>query len=239
MRSTIVARALLDEPMIERLVAGTLDGQKRARDGLWSALWPVIETIAGRWRVTGRISGREDERRDIVSLVMAELLADDFALLRELHEDLRRRDGSFQRKLSTIAMHTAIDYTRAHSEYQEGAGAGGSNWPKRTAVPPDRLEAGDLDAVHRVAVREILDFADRHLRGIQREAFALWFAGENDEEIAETLGLAGAAAAGRLMGAVRKGLRRHLSPKQDGVQAPEDKSTGPCPEIRKRSPCKR
>ena len=220
MRSTIVARALLDEPVIEPLVAGTLDGQKRARDGLWLELWPVIEKIAGRWRVTGRISGRRDERRDIASLVMAELQADDFALLRQLQEDLRRRDGSFQRKLSTVAMHTAIDYTRGHSEYQEGAGAGGSNWPKRAAVAADRLEARGLDALDLAAVREILDFADRHLRGIQREAFALWFAGENDEEIAARLGLEGAAGAARLMDAVRNGLRRHLSPKQEGVRAP-------------------
>jgi hypothetical protein len=80
-RRHLVARVVLDEPVIESLVGRTLDGEKRARAELWLALSPVIEKIAGQWRVTGRLHDREDDRRDVFVRVMGRLEAKRFQRL--------------------------------------------------------------------------------------------------------------------------------------------------------------
>jgi hypothetical protein len=70
MHMHLSSRTTLDEPKAEPLVQRTLEGNGCARDDLWLLLDPVIEAIAGRRRVTGRLAAREDERRNIVLLTL-------------------------------------------------------------------------------------------------------------------------------------------------------------------------
>src|SRR5262245_49843894 len=76
------------------LVQGTIAGDERAWQELCLVLDPRIERIAGRTRVTGRLAGSWDDRRDIVVEVLEHLRAHGFERVRRLHEVLLRGDGS-------------------------------------------------------------------------------------------------------------------------------------------------
>src|SRR6185295_19573704 len=139
---------------------------------------------------------------------MAELHAGGYALLRDLLECLRRRDTSFERKLTTIARHTAIDHVRTHAEYV--AGPTSSRWVRHVALS-DALPEERPDAVRHLMVDEILTYAEHHLPPQQYEALVRWAAGEHKDEIAEALGLADADAAMRLVRAAQWRLRNHFA----------------------------
>jgi DNA-directed RNA polymerase specialized sigma24 family protein len=197
-------QATVSDDELEVLIEKTIDGDERARDAVRRTLDPRIEKIPGRRWVTGRISGRADERRDVVTAVMAELYEKECALLRTLLPCLRLRDGSFDRKLATIARHTAIDYVRAHAEYVPGPAS--SRWATHVAFT-DMPDEDCPDALRRMIVDEIVAYAERHLPPKQFEALLPWAAGERKEEIAEALGTIGAEAAVRLVRAAQKRLR--------------------------------
>ena len=110
-----------DEELLP-LVEGTIAGDRRAKDELWLALDPRIERIAGRRRVTSRLSGSWDDRRNIVVLVMERLLANDCERLRRLHEVVLRGEGAGWPWIVALVRNTALNYTKAHRE-RLGAGA--------------------------------------------------------------------------------------------------------------------
>jgi hypothetical protein len=195
----------IDEEVLAPIVARAIDGDVRAWHHTWLVLDPVIERIAGRRRVTSRLSDREDERRDVVVLVMGKLRENGDRLLRELHGCLQRRDGSFRRWFSTVVMNVGISFTRAHPERL--GRADDARWAEHVEVP-EELPDDRYDPIQGVAVHELLAFAARGLRPVQLAAVRLRMAGEDDESIARELRLAGPEAASRL---VRSGLERMRS----------------------------
>jgi hypothetical protein len=217
----LAARAEWDDAEMEALVGRVIEGDGRAWQALWLALDPVIERIARRDRVTGKLARRYDERRDIVVLVMEELRRDDFAVLRDLHQALQRRDGSFRANFTIIAKHLAIDYTRAHAEFRPGKG--GSAWAVHVAVPAD-LRAGGADPNDAVAMDAVLGFAVRDLRPAQLQALLLWTTGEGMEDIAAKLHLATPDQARHLVQSAKMRLRYRFAP-EAGVGGEERKST--------------
>ena len=68
------------------------------------------------------LSDREGGRRDVAVLVMEEIQEDGSELLGNLHEHLRRRDGSFRPWFFAAVRYIAISFVRAHPE-NRGAGA--------------------------------------------------------------------------------------------------------------------
>jgi hypothetical protein len=207
---------------MEALVDRVIEGDERAWQALWLALDPEIERIAGRDRVTGKLSRRYDERRDIVVLVMDELRRDDFAILRDLQVALRRRDGSFRANFCTLTKHLAIDYTRAHAEFRPAKG--GSAWAVHVAVPAD-LQAGGVDPVGAITMDAVLDFAVRELRPAQLQALLLWTTGEGMEDIAKQLHLATPDQARHLVRSAQKRLRDRFAPDARAEEEPERKSS--------------
>jgi DNA-directed RNA polymerase specialized sigma24 family protein len=192
----------IDEALLEPIVARAIDGDVRAWQQTWLALDPVIERIAGRRRVTGRLADREDERRDVVVRVMEKLRANEGRLLRELHRWLQRRDGSFRPWFWKVVRNVAVSFARAHSERL--AREGDVRWAEHVEVP-EELPDDRLDPLQVAAVHEILAFAACNLRPVQLAAIRLRMAGEDDESIARELRLSGPEAAART---VRSGLKR-------------------------------
>ena len=202
-----------DEDLLP-LIAGTIAGDRRARDDLWLALDPRIERIAGRRRVTSRLCGSWDDRRNIVVLVMERLLANDCERLRRLHQVVLRGEGAGWPWIVALVRNTALNYTRAHQEHL-GAGVreDGSRWA--AILPFDDAIGERLPAPARlisaIEVRRIQAHAEQALPPPQVRALCLWLTGHDDGEIARALDLAGARAAARLVHAAILRLRRRFA----------------------------
>jgi hypothetical protein len=154
---------------------------------------------------------------------MEELRRDGFAVLRDLHQALQRRDGSFHANLSMLAKHLAIDYTRAHAEFRPAKG--GSAWAVHVAVPAD-IQAGGADPIDAVTLDAALDFAVRELRPEQLQALLLWTTGEGMEDIAAKLHLATPEQALHLVQSAKMRLRYRFAPDAGvGREEPRRKST--------------
>jgi hypothetical protein len=217
-------KGMKDEEL-EPLVRGTIEGDRRAKDGLLRALEPRIERIAGRWRVTSHLSRSRDDRRNIVVLVLERLVANGCKRLRLLHEVLLRGEGAGWPWIEAMVRNTALNYTEAHREHL-GAGVreDGSYW---AAILSFDDEIGErLPAPARlltaIEARRIYAYAERALPPRQFRALCLWLTGHDDREIARELGLAGAGAAARLVHTAIMRLRRRFAP---GAGA-EKKSSG-------------
>ena len=214
-----------DEELLP-LVAGTIAGDRRARDDLWLALDPRIERIAGRRRLTSRLCGSWDDRRNIVVLVMDRLLANDCERLRRLHQVVVRGEGAGWPWIVALVRNTALNYTKAHQEHL-GAGAreDGSRWA--TILPFDGEVAERLPAPGRLIsameARRIQAYAEQALPPPQVRALCLWLTGHDDGEIARALDLADARAATRLVHAAILRLR-HRFARRGGA---ENKSSEP------------
>jgi DNA-directed RNA polymerase specialized sigma24 family protein len=205
-----LSRTTLDEAKAELLVRRTLEGDRRTRDELWLLLDPVLETIVGRWRVTSRLAEREDERRNIVLLVMERLHAGDLRRLRLFHAALVPLDGSGQHWISAVTRRVAYNYTRRHAE-RLGTGRAGD--PRRWAdLGPITEEVDGLLSVSPRAAaaadaQRIRAYAKERLTPLQHAALYLWLEGYDDSEIAAALHLEGCGAAARLLRAGIKRLR--------------------------------
>ncbi len=116
MRRPFVPRAVLNEELVEPLVRRTLAHDPVTWPRVWLEISPVIEEVAGHWRVTSRLADRDDERRDIVVGVMARLCANDFERLALFHEVLLRRDGLARAWLVQVTTRSAIGHLRGHPE---------------------------------------------------------------------------------------------------------------------------
>jgi DNA-directed RNA polymerase specialized sigma24 family protein len=192
MPSPRAVRASFDEDAIELLARRTLAGEPRAWRELWLAVDPAIEEMVGRWRLTGRLSEREDERRDIVVGVMERLAANDFERLRPFHEALVRRDGSGRAWLCVVARHAALNHTRRHAE-NLAPGERERRWAEIVPLPDDLDEPlpEPVQAVSAIDAHRIRACAERELPAEAVEALGLWLLGYEHDETAVRLGLDG------------------------------------------------
>src|SRR5258708_6695415 len=115
-RSHHVTRAPLTDAVLEPLVRRTLERRPRAWQTFWEAVDPRIEEIAGRWRVTSRLSNCWDDRRNIVVRVMGRLGADGFQRFGLLHQVLLRGEEAGWPWISAVTRRTALNYARRHAE---------------------------------------------------------------------------------------------------------------------------
>ena len=108
---------------MEELVRRVVAGDPRAWHELWDAVQPTLWAITGKWQITGPLSQRDEDRRNIVVEVMERLRADGFRRLKSylasLEPEGNPRAGSFKTWLCTVTARTAIDYVRAHPEYRD------------------------------------------------------------------------------------------------------------------------
>ncbi len=155
MRTHRTPQASSYEEALEALVERTLRGDKGAWHELWLALDPIVESVARRWRVAGRLSRCPDGRRDIVVRVMGELREDGFRRLAELGERLACRDGSFRPWLRTVACNAAVSHVRAHPEYLGAVDGGAARWARHVPLP-EALEVDRDPTSRRIEARRLL-----------------------------------------------------------------------------------
>jgi DNA-directed RNA polymerase specialized sigma24 family protein len=225
----LVARVVLDEPVIEPLVGRTLDGEERARAKLWLTLSPVIEKIAGQWRVTGKLHDREDDRRDVVVGVMGRLEANGFQRLGVFHGLLQRRNGTASAWFRVLTIRSALRHTEAHPEYLGPAvGEGGSRWADLVPFSDEEeeeLPPGSLRVIEAILAHEIMACAERTLPPQQLDAVRLSAVDLSNAKIAEALNLPNADAADKLVRAAHKRLRtRFAGERDDATGAPRNLS---------------
>ncbi len=171
--------------------------------------------ITGKFQVTGRLSEREDERRNIVLEVMERLRVDGF---RRLHVYLascrgRAQSPSFHSWLATVSVRAAIDYVRRHDEYRDVRGGrddGTGRWVRLTplAEPPAQPA---VDPVHLVTATLMLERAREVLRRDQLIALCRWLQGDDFAAIAERLDRSSPAAQ-KLVRSALKRLRDRYRP---------------------------
>jgi DNA-directed RNA polymerase specialized sigma24 family protein len=176
-----IATTRFKEEELEALVARCRAGDEEAWAHLWLALAPLVENVARRFRVTGRLSRCPDQLRDMVTRVMGELREDGFRLLAALGERLSCRDGSFQRWLWTVARNSAISHVREHPEYLGRREAGARRWANHvplTEALEDVREDASPPLSRRIEVHRILTRARDLLEPAQLEALYGWLQGE-------------------------------------------------------------
>ncbi len=205
MRRHLEAPALLKENHLAELVQKTCHGDNRAWAQLWLALAPCVETIAGRWRITGRLAKCPDERANIVVRFMGELHEDGFRRLAELGERLALRDGSYWPWLVRVASNSAITYVRRHPEYVGPSEEESGSWINHAPLP-EALEDEGPDPSEEIEAHRILARAEDELTPQQLDALRRWLQGESLEEIAAALQLCGGAPAGKRI--LRSAMRR-------------------------------
>ena len=172
-----IANTRFKEEELEALVARCRAGDEEAWANLWLALAPLVENLARRWRVTGRLSQCPDQRRDMVTRVMGELREDGFRLLAALGERLSCRDGSFRRWLWTVARNAAISHVREHPEYLGRRETGARRWANHVPLA-EALEDASPPLSRRIEVHRILTRARDLLEPAQLEALHGWLQGE-------------------------------------------------------------
>jgi DNA-directed RNA polymerase specialized sigma24 family protein len=205
---------MIDDAELEGLVAASARGDQRAWGALWAAIEPPLSRIIAQPRFLGRLGQGEDDRRNIVVLVMDRLRKDDFHRLR-LYLDARRGNPRlrFMGWLRVVAKRVGVDYLRAHPQYVRRHDAGASEpgrWIEPKTLPPASRIGGERPPVTiRGTARELLQFADHALPEAQRRALELWIESETFADIAQALALATAGEAERLVRAAIERLRRH------------------------------
>jgi DNA-directed RNA polymerase specialized sigma24 family protein len=208
---------------LEALLRKVIDGDARAWHELWDAVQPTLWAITGKWQITGPLSQRDDDRRNIVVDVMQRLRVDGFRRLRSYLASLEAapaaRAGSFKTWLATVTARTAIDYVRAHPEYRDARGRddaseGADRWVRIVPLAGEPVQpAADPTKVATAAV--LLERARAELRPEQLSALYLWLQGDDHVEIAARLGLGSPREADRLVRAALKRLRdRYSAPRE-------------------------
>jgi DNA-directed RNA polymerase specialized sigma24 family protein len=202
------ARPDPENESIAALVARTCAGDQEAWQALWRWLDPRLEAIVRNLRLP-RISQHEDERRAVVLEVMARLRADDFRRLRLWSEGAARDPAlGLMPWLKVVTRRVAIDCLRAHPNYQPNGGGAGA-WHDPQSLPAASLLGGPRPAITRDGTaREMLAHAREVLPADHYRALERKLAGETPAEIAQALGLPGAAEAERIVRAAFERLRR-------------------------------
>ncbi len=205
---------MIDDAELEGLVEAAAAADERAWRTLWAAIEPPLSRIIAQPRFLGRLGQGEDDRRNIVVLVMARLRDDNFHRL-HLYLDARRGNPRlrFMGWLRVVAKRVGVDYLRAHPEYLRRHDAGASTpgaWVEQRTLPPASRIGGERPPVtNRGTARELLRFAAGAIPEDQLRALELWTASESFTDIADALGLRGPGDAERLVRAAIERLRRH------------------------------
>ncbi|HVV82203.1 MAG TPA: hypothetical protein VHE35_03960 [Kofleriaceae bacterium] len=205
---------MIDDAELERLVATAAGGDERAWGQLWAAIAPALSRIVAQPRFLGRLGQVEDDRANIVVLVMERLRKDGFHRLR-LYLDARRGNPQlrFLGWLRVVAKRVGVDYLRAHPEYVRRHDAGAStpgHWVEQEPLPPASRVGGERPPVTSSGTaRELLRFAAGAIPDAQLRALTLWTQSESFPDIAAALGLDDAPEAERLVRAAIERLRRH------------------------------
>jgi DNA-directed RNA polymerase specialized sigma24 family protein len=227
-RKQPVGPIVLDEDHLEPLVKRTLAGDKEAWPALWLAIDPLIEKIAGRWRVTRRPAAMEDERRNIVVRVMELLKANEYRRLSGLHEALLRRDGSARAWLLVVTRRVAITYARRHAERL--AGEGERQWAELSEFSeelPDRLPES-LRLAAAIDAHRLFACAEQDLEATRVQVLRAWVDGKDHRQIAEELGHTDdEAVAVALRGALMHVRRRFERPAPKPARKPMREATRP------------
>jgi DNA-directed RNA polymerase specialized sigma24 family protein len=207
-----VKNALKDEDL-EPLVSRTLAGDDEAWAELWLAIEPAIETVTRQWRVTSRLSVREDDRRNILLRVMETLRANGHQRLGALHEVLLRREagteGVARAWIGTLTRYLALNYAERHEEH---AGDGERPWVELLSFTEEIEESlpESLRLAAAIDAHRIFACAEEELEPRQVEALRLWVDGHDHAQIAAALGLPGAPAADLLCRGAVMHLRRRF-----------------------------
>ncbi|MBZ0231099.1 MAG: hypothetical protein K8M05_02015, partial [Deltaproteobacteria bacterium] len=127
---------------LDEIVAAAAAGDEAAWQALWREVEPELRRLLAQPSFLGRVSGREDDRRDIVVDVMARLRAGDFYRLK--HYLAARRENpslTFLPWLRVVTKRVGIDHIRAHPDYidQRHRGTHGAWIAPVTLPPPSRL----------------------------------------------------------------------------------------------------
>ncbi len=207
MRRHLEAPEELKEDHLAELVQKSCDGDSRAWAQLWLALAPYVETIAGRWRITGRLAKCPDERANIVVRFMGELHEDRFRRLAELGERLAARDGSYWPWLVRVACNSAIDYVRQHPEYLGPAEEEESGGWIDHAPLPEALEDEGPDPTEEIEAHRILAHAEGELDPQQLDALRRWLRGTASTRSPRISAPGGARAGKRLLRSAMGRLR--------------------------------
>lgn len=203
----------MNEALLQRVVAGDV----LAWHSLWKAVEPTVWHITGRWQLVGQLSKRDDDRRNIVVDVMHRLQDDGHRRIRAfLAAEPSAAKSSFKAWLVTMTTRAAIDYLRAHPEFDAARGrAGEARWFKVVPMSDPDGRSTVADAPSKAAVSELLDRARRDLRNDQLRALSLWLEGGTHLEIEQELGLRDAGAGERLVRSALKKLRDRFAPGHD------------------------
>ena len=203
---------------LEPLVRKVVGGDARAWQELWVAIEPTVWAITGRWQLTGKLAGRDDDRRDIVVRVMERLREDRFRRLRSyLASADARAAGSLKTWLATVTARAAIDHVRAHPEYTDvRRPAPVTADPETTEIRSrwvpivplhDEPDGEPADPTEVMTATRLLEKARGELRSDQLQALYLWLSGHDHAEIADRLELATPRDADRLVRAALKRMR--------------------------------
>ena len=235
MPSSLVMPCLLQTPALRFAGGGALDdlvgkvvrGDTSAWRDLWIAVEPMLFAITGNPRITGILSERVDDRRNIVLLVMERLCADNFNRLQLYLESIESHTGgSFKAWLRTVATRASIDYVRSHEHYRDRRGAADTDsapprWVRHVPILDSEPSFPSSDVVQTVLATKVLDQAGKLLTDPQRHALQLWLESFDHVEMARRLGLADDKAADRLVRAALKRLRSHFAADREGSKDPE------------------
>jgi len=199
------------EALVDRIVAGD--------ETAWPLLWRRVESkllaTLRRPYFIGSLSQREDDCRNIVVEVMARLRANDYARLRTYAETRRRKpDIVFMAWLLVVAKRVAIDYMRAHEDYEDRRRQRDASTPGKwrvleTLVADSKAPGARPSITNDATVHEILETA-RTLPAPQLAALTAWLAGHDYAEIAMAQSLPSAKDAERAVRAALASLRRRV-----------------------------
>ncbi|HTL35770.1 MAG TPA: hypothetical protein VL326_21720 [Kofleriaceae bacterium] len=204
---------MVSETDIETLVTAVVEGDELAWQRLWRALEPMLLRMLAQPQVFGRLSQREDDRRDVVVAVMARLRADGFHRLRTYVEAKQANaDMRFMTWLRVVTKRVGIDHIRAHPEWvrrsEPDASAAGRWVAPETLPPPSRIGGARPAMTNHQAVRQVIEQARDAVDETQLRALELWSTGESFEAIAATMELGDTAQAQKIVRAAIERVRR-------------------------------
>ena len=209
---------------MEELVRRVIVGDARAWHELWDAVQPTLWAMTGKWQITGPLSQRDEDRKNIVVEVMERLRADGFRRLRSylasLEPERTGRVGSFKTWLCTVTARTSIDYVRAHPEYRDvrSRTSDADRWVRIVPLTAEPQHVG-VDPTKVATASVLLERARGELKPEQLSALYLWLQGDDHVEIAARLGLGSPKEADRLVRAALKRLRDRYATRELGALA--------------------
>jgi hypothetical protein len=198
-------------PDLDALVDRVLAAAPGAWAQLAEAVHAAVLALCRRRRRGAGSPHAADLHREVALRVLEKLHAADYAALRGWAAARDRYPGArFAAWLGVVASNARIDQERASPDaVRRRDGAGRRTEAIATEGLSDEHAAGALDPARTAElVRVVRAIAADDFPADQREALALWLRGHDAAAIAAELGLAGAAAAEKLLHAARERLRR-------------------------------